>query len=260
MDAFVAERLRRALTAEKEELFSLLNDPLPEVVAAALRNRSLDENHLLALLSRTDLTEELLTAVYRLPVAETSHRVKVHLARNPRTPGAITLALLPHLYLFELVHLASHPGASPDQRVAAERTIVRRLPAVPLGNKMTLARRATPAVLEALLMEGDARIVDICLDNPRLPEGAVFRFLAGPRSTAETISAVARHPRWKNRPPLRSLMLKNPKTPPIWFTLYLPSLPPGELKDLAVSRKLSPLQKRAVEEELNRRGLRKGAR
>ena len=255
LDPNLSRRLHRALIVGKEELYRVLEEPSMEVLATALKNRALDGNHLLVLLKRRDLSEELLKAVYRLDLLADSHELKVALVRNPSTPGQIIAALLPQLYLFELATLCSLPGVTPDQKLAAERAIIQRLPVTPLGNKLTLARRGTPSVTEALLREGEPRLLEACLDSPRLKEAALFRFLTGATASAETVSMVARHPRWKNRPNLRLVILKNPKTPAIWFTLHLPQLPLNDVKGLLLSNRLSSLQKSLVEEELKRRGI-----
>jgi hypothetical protein len=254
IDLDLSRRLHRALTAAKEELYQVIEDPSMEVLSAALKNPALDTNHLLALLKRRDLAEELLRAVCRLDAVGESHELKIALVRNPRTPGAITTTLLPHLYLFELVTICTLPGVPPDQKVAAERAILQRLPTTPLGNKLTLARRGTAAVTEALIREGDIRLMEACLDSPQLKEAAVFRFLTGASASAESISMVARHPRWKDRPNVRLAILRNPRTPAVWFPLLLPRLNLNEVKGLFLSPRLTAPQKKLVDDELKRRG------
>lgn len=256
LDADLSRRLYGALTADRDGILSVLNDPSMEVLRSLLKNPHLDEPLLLTLLKRTDLTEDTLTAVSRLPLAGESHQVKVALVHHPATPARIVQTLLPHLYLFELVTVCFLPGVTPDQKVAAERAIIQRLPVTPLGNKITLARRATSDVVDALLQEGNPQLMDACLDNPRIRESSLFRFLNGPTATAETISTIARHSRWKNRPNLKLAILKNGRTPNIWFTVFLPTLPLVEVKNLRASGRLTRGQKECVEEELKRRGVR----
>jgi hypothetical protein len=255
LDADLARRLRAVLTSSGTELFPLLQDPAGEVLRALLKNRRLGEEHLLVLLKRRDLPEDLLKAVSQLRQGEQSHRVKVALAKNPGTPGTLLQSLLPQLYLFELLELCYLPGVTPDQKVAAERAILQRLPTAAMGNKITMARRATTALVDALLKEGDIRLMESCLQNPRLKEVSVLQFLNGPHASAETISAVARHPRWTQRPNVKMALLKNRKTPAVWFTVYLPSLKTPDLHALVASRRLAPGQKQLVESELKKRGL-----
>ena len=155
IDAETGKRLHKALTANSDELYQVLLDPDMPFVQTALKNPHLNEDHLLALLKRRDLSEDLLKIIYQLVTTRNSHRLQIALVKNPNTPGTIVLALLPHLHLFELVDLCMIPGVTPDQKCAAERAILQRLPTTELGNKMTLARRATTTVVGEILKEGD---------------------------------------------------------------------------------------------------------
>jgi hypothetical protein len=251
----LSQRLQLALTGSKDSLYNAVADPAPEVVKAALRNRLIDENHILVLLKRRDLTEELFKSLFNLETVRESHRLRVALAQHPLLPSYLLLQLLHHLYLFELVTVCHLPGLSPDQKTAAERAIIQRLPTSALGNKLTLARRATAPVLEALLLEGEPGLVELCISNPRLKESSIAQFLAGPHANAETISMIARHPRWGNRRNVRLSILRNPRTPLVWFVAFLPSFPLTDLKRLLHSQKLVDLQREAVREEMEKRGL-----
>ncbi len=256
----LAQRLQRALTAGCEELFGIMQDPALEVVRTALKNRALEESHLLALLKRRDLSEDLLQAVYRMEQAKGSHKVHLALIKNPHLPAPILQTLLPLLHLFELADICFLPGVVPDQKLAAERLLIQRLSTTPLGNKITLARRASSAVVAAILKEGHVALMEACLGNPRLQEMAIAQFLRGPTANAETISIIARHPRWKARQALRDAILKNPQTPGVWFTLWLPGMRGPEILQLSASRRLTPSQKKLIKEELRRRGLRHSGR
>lgn len=250
----LAKRQHKALTATADELFQVVLDPETQVLNPALKNQNLNEDHLIALLKRRDLTEELLKAIYQLDIVKSSHRLKIALVKNPGTPGPVALTLLPHLYLFELVDLCMIPGVTPDQKIAAERAILQRLPTTELGNKMTMARRATAVVVGEILKEGEPRLMEICLNSPRLREVAILQFINGAKASAETISIIARHPKWKLRPNLRLAILKNRRTPAIWFTLFLPQLHTPEVRNLLVSRRLNQAQKKLVQDELKKRG------
>lgn len=254
IDVEQGKRLYKALTATSDELFQVLLDPEMQVLRSTLKNQSLNEDHLLTLLKRRDLTEDLLKAIYQLEMAKGSHRLQVALVKNPGTPGPIVLALLPFLHLFELVNLCLIPGVTPDQKFAAERAILQRLPTIELGNKMTLARRATATVVGEILKGGESRLVEICLSSPRLREVAILQFINGATSSAETISIIARHSKWKLRPNLRLAILKNRRTPAIWFTLFLPQLRTVDVRNLLTSRRLNQAQKKLVQDELKKRG------
>jgi len=254
IDQNLSHDLHQVLTADKDELFQVMGEAGGEILLAALRNRSLDENHLLALLKRRGLPEEVFTALQGGRRFSESYPLKFALAAHPDTPSHIAGGLLPQLYIFDLVKLCSLPGVPPDQRLCTERTIIQRLPTQPLGNKLTLARRGTAMIAEALLREGLPPVVEACLDNPHLKEGAVHQFITSAASNAETISMIARSGRWKNKPNIRLAILKNPRTPAVWFTLFLPGLPPATLRELLSAPRLTGAQKDLVRQALNGRG------
>jgi hypothetical protein len=250
----LGEAARLALSAGGGELSGVLQDPDPGLVRSVLRNQHLGEEQLLALLKRQKLPEGAIRQICRLPLVAGSRRLKIALAGHPGTPAPLLAALLAQLYLFELVTVMQLPGATPEHKAAAQQAILKRLPGTELGCKITLARRGSAAVLKALLGEGEPRLVAAVLANPGLQESGVLAFLKSPVATAETISAVARHTRWGARPGLRLAMLRNRKTPPVWFTLLLPSLGTGAVEGLLGSTGLTVRQLEVVQGELKKRG------
>lgn len=252
-DQNLSLRLHHALTADKDELFVMLQGQPVEVLLALLRNPAFDEHHLLALMKQRDLPQVVFTTIYANKRLIESHPVKMALIVNPEIPAHIAAALLLQLTIFELLKICLLPGITPDQRLSAERVIVQRIPTQPLGSKMTLARRGTSAIVESLLREGVPTLVAACLDNPHLKEGSVHQFITGSTSTAETISIVARSGRWKGRPNIRLAILKNPRTPTIWYTLFLPGMPQSTIRDLLSAPRLTSAQKELVRQALGRR-------
>ena len=253
-DQNLSHQIRQALIAGKEELFQIMQEQSAEVLLAALRNPAIDEHHLLTLLNRRGLPVEVFSAIHRGKRLLEAYPVKIALVCHPEAPAHIALALLPQLHLFDLLKICTIPGIGQDQRLAAERAIIQRLPAQALGNKLTLARRATATVVEALLREGVPPVVEACLDNPRLKEGSLYQFINSATSTAETISMVARNGRWKGRPNIRLAILKNPRTPAIWFTLFLPGLAGPVLRDILATPRLTTAQKELVRQALAGKG------
>lgn len=247
-----AEELLEAVTAGKDRLFAVVQGSCEDVLLAALRNPALDHQHLLALLKRRGL-EPVITAIYASKRLIDAYSVKYALVTHPDTPPHIAQALLPLLYIFDLLRLCQIPGISADIRLAAERKIVQQIPTQPLGNKVTLARRGTASIVDALLREGVQSIVEVCLANPHLKEGSLHQFLLSSQATAETVSMVARSSRWKSRPDIRLAILRNPRTPLVWFTAFLPGLPATTLSDLLASPRLTSAQKELVRHQRHHR-------
>jgi hypothetical protein len=253
IDQNLSLRLHHALTAGKDELFHLLQGQPVEVMLAALRNPALDGHHLLILLKQRSLPDEIFSAIYAAKHLLEGSPIKFALVSHPETPSHIAATLLTQLNIFDLLKICLIPGISPDNRMAAEWSIIQRLPGQPLGNKMTLARRGTSAVVESLLREGLPQLVEACLDNPHLKEGSMHQFITASTSTAETISMIARSGRWRGRPNIRLAILKNPRTPAIWFTIFLPGLPQNTIKELLSVPRLTSAQKELVRQALGSR-------
>ena len=253
LDQQTVKLLRLALTASPEELFQMVQERSSEIILAALKNPKLNDDHLRALLERRDLNEATLNAVFQLDQVKRSRQLQICLVKNPNTPSAIVLSILPNLHLFELVNLCYLPGVTPDQKFALERAIIKRLPTTELGQRLTLARRATADVAADLLKSGEMPLVEICLSNPRLREVAILQFLNGATARANTISLVARHPKWQMRPNLRLAILRNKHTPRIWYTLFLPQMNTTQIRNLLTSHRLTPTQKKYIREELKKR-------
>jgi hypothetical protein len=251
-DQKLSHQLHRALTAGRDELFALLPGQPAQVLLSAVRNPVFDEHHLLMLLKQRGLPDEVFAAVYaKKPLLE-SNTVRLALVIHPEIPSHIAATLLPLLTIFDLLKICLMPGVTPDQRLLAERVIIQRIPTQPLGNKLTLARRGTSAIVESLLREGIPPLVNVCLDNPHLKEGSVHQFITASTSTAETISMVARSGRWKGRPNIRLAILKNPHTPAVWYTLFLPGLPRNTIRELLSVPRLTFAQKELVRQALGR--------
>jgi hypothetical protein len=253
LDTGQAQRLVGAMRAEGEELFALVREAEQELLQGLIKNPNLGEAHLIALLKRPKLGEGVLRAIYRAPRATASRRVKIALAGYPGIPPSLLNEILGQLFLLELAEVARLSGAPADHKAAAQQAILKRLPDSELGTRITLARRASAKVLEALLAEGESRLVAAVLVNPKLTEANLLTFLRSPGATADTISAVLRHPRWGTHPKLRLAALENRKTPAIWFTLILPALSTGEINRLLSAQGYHFRQVEALKEELANR-------
>ena len=113
IDQNLSLRLHHALTADKDELFPILQGQPVEVLLAALRNPAFDEHHLLALLKQRDLPEEVFTAIYANKHLIESNQVKFALVINPEIPSHIASTLLPQLTIFDLLKICLMPGNYP---------------------------------------------------------------------------------------------------------------------------------------------------
>ena len=223
----------RARIAAGEELALLLHHHSPEVLLALLDNPALDETQLCLLLDRKDIPTEVLEEVARRKPLLKNYRVKRALAFHPRTPRLASLRLIRELYLMDIVQLTLLPGISVELKRNAEEQLVARLPQLPLGQKITLARRGTARVAGALLAEGHAQVLSVVLDNGSLTEAQVLKALSRERLPVGVVKAVAQHRKWSHTYNVRLALVRHPNSTLSTILAYLPELTVSDLRELA---------------------------
>jgi hypothetical protein len=243
----------RALVATGEELAVLLHHASPEVVLALLDNPALDETHVCLILERKNLAGEVLEEVARRKALLKSYRVKRSLAFHPRTPRLVSLRLLRDLYLMDLVQVAILPGVSAELKRNAEDQLLARLPQLPLGQKITLARRGPARVAGALLAEGHAQVVPIVLDNPYMTEAQILRALAREKLPLSVIPAIVQHHKWSTTYNIRLALVRNPMSPLATILSYLPELTVSDLRELASPGVVPENLRKYLQAEVQRR-------
>lgn len=243
----------RALVASGDELTALLHHADAEVLLALLDNPSLEETQLCILLERKNLPGEVLEEVARRKALLKSYRVKRGLAFHPRTPRLVTLRLLRELYLMDLVQLTLLPGIPTELKRSAEDQLVSRLPQLPLGQKITLARRGPARLAGALLAEGHAQIVSIVLDNAYLTEAQVLRALSREKLPLGVVRAIGQHRKWSITYNVRLALVRHPASPLATVLAYLPELTVSDLRELASPGIVPESLRKYLQAEVQRR-------
>lgn len=243
----------RALVASGEELAALLHHADAEVLLALLDNPSLEETQLCMLLERKNLSVEILEEVARRKPLLKNYRVKKALAFHPRTPRLVTLRLLRDLYLMDLVQLTLLAGIPTELKRNAEDQLVSRLPQLPLGQKITLARRGPARLAGALLAEGHAQIVGIVLDNAYLTEAQVLRVLSREKLPPVVVRTISLHRKWSISYNVRLALVRHPLSPLATILAYLPELTVSDLRELASPGIVSESLRKYLQAEVQRR-------
>ncbi len=243
----------RALVAVGDELTTLLHHPDAGVLLTLLDNPALEETQLCILLERKNLPGEILEEVARRKPLLKSYRVKKALAFHPRTPRLVTLRLLRDLYLMDLVQLTLLPGIPTELKRNAEDQLVSRLPQLPLGQKITLARRGPARLAGALLAEGHAQIVGIVLDNAYLTEAQVLKVLSREKIPPVVVQAIGQHRKWSITYNVRLALVRHPLSPLATVLAYLPELTVSDLRELAAPGIVSESLRKYLQAEVQRR-------
>src|ERR1700688_2446367 len=243
----------RASFATGDELAALLHHHSPDVLLALLENPALDETQLCLLLDRKDLPAEILEEVARRKPLLKNYRVKKALTFHPRTPRLVTMRLLRDLYLMDLVQITLLPGIPTELKRNAEDQLVSRLPQLPLGQKITLARRGPARLSGALLAEGHAQIVSIVLDNAYLTEAQVLRVLSREKIPPGVVRTISQHRKWSISYNVRLALVRHPLSPLATVLAYLPELTVSDLRELASPGIVSESLRKYLQAEVQRR-------
>jgi hypothetical protein len=245
--------IERALVAAGDELNSLLYHPSYQVLSALLKNPAFDESKLTLLLGRKDAPVELLEEIGTRKTLLKNYAVKRALIFHPRTPRLIGLRLIRDLYVMDLVQLALSPAASMELRRLAEEQLIARLPQLPLGQRITLARRGPARVAGALLAQGNAQVLPIALNNSFLTESQILKVLAREKIAPQVAQAIANHPKWSQSYNVRLALVRTPTAPLAIVLGFLPQLTVSDLRELTSPGIIPENLRRYLQAEVQRR-------
>ncbi len=234
------------------------NAPTDLLHAAA--DPALTEDFALSLLKRTGLHPEVIEQLARNASALKSRKVKVALASHPQTPRHVSVPLARQFYTFDLMKVALAPSVPADVKVAVDDVLISRLKAVTIGERLTLARRASGRVAAALLLDAEnegaavgdskpadsgkkpaargARVLPVALDNPRLTEALVINSVLSPAAGAALVEAVARHAKWSRRKEIRAALLRTEHLSLARALEFSREIPAAQLQEILASSRL----------------------
>jgi hypothetical protein len=240
-------------TASGEEFVRLVHETAPGELLPALENPSLNEETLCLLLGRKDVPVEFLQEVLLQRQFLKSYRVKKALAFHPHTPRTEGFRLLRELYLMDLVQFAISPGVLPDMKIKAEEQVIAKLPHLPLGQKIALARRAPARIAGALLAEGHPPVVKAALGNPSLTEAQVLRVLSRDKLPPIVVQSIAQDAKWSHVYNVRIALIRQPSTTLTSVLAFLPELTISDLRELVAPGILAENLRHYLQAEIQRR-------
>jgi hypothetical protein len=214
-----------------EDLWALMPTLSVEEVPALLVHPATKEQHVLKLLARRDLPEGVLRLITHSRWVGTL-RVQCALVNHPNTPLPDALNLVKFLFWRDLNQVAINFQLATEVRHYAEQVLFQRLPAMAVGEKVSLARLAAGQVLKSLRHDKDPKVVQALLENPRCVEEDVLYLVSQQRTPAPVLEAVARDPKWSSRREVRIALLRNARTPLSSAVAFVSSLTLVEAKSL----------------------------
>ena len=252
-DARTVQETQHALAADGEELAALLHSDDEGVLLALLKNPALAEADVTVLLARKNLPTAVIEEICKRRDWLKTYALKKALACHPHTSRLVSSRLLKELYLMDLVQIALLPGVSVELKRNAEDQLATRLPQLPLGQKITLARRGPPRVAGSLLAEGHPLVVPVALDNSHLTAEQILRALAREGVPESMVQAIAQHRKWSCDYNVRLALVRNPATTLAVSLSFLPELTVSDLHELAAPGILPEPLRKYLEAETQRR-------
>jgi len=122
----VPEKIKLAMTGDKEARGVLIKDSNRQVQDAVLENPRLTDNEIVAIVTSRITSEEILRKVANNRSWAKYYQVRLGLVSNPKTPLPISLKLLETLMLADLKRLAKSKGISNVIASAANRLAIKK--------------------------------------------------------------------------------------------------------------------------------------
>lgn len=229
----------------------------------------ISESAVLARLQLPDLPGEALERLAKDASTIKTRKIKIALVCHPHTPRHVSVPLARTLYTFELVKVALSPTVLPDIKVAIDDILISRLKSITLGERLTLARRATARVAAALLVDVEAdegktstaitdggaeeigrrqkrnaepslylRVMRTALENKRLTEALVISTVLRPQAGASLVNVVARHAKWSKRSAVRAALLRSEHLSLASAIEFSREIPSPQLNELMATSRL----------------------
>ena len=141
------ELLLSSVIGPATSLEEAIHSTVRDVLLNAATDPALTRDLALALLKRVDLPAEVLEEISKNQTLHKQRQVKFALASHPRTPRHISVPLVRELYTFDLMRVALSPTVPADIKKTADKALISRLKTITVGERLTLARRASGRIL-----------------------------------------------------------------------------------------------------------------
>lgn len=249
-----SEKIRMAQTAEGEELWKLVREHHTEIISNVTLNRNFTEDMALFVARKRNLSPELLDFLAQDVRFKESYKLKLAISKNPNTPQRTVFSLLKFLRIFDIADLTRDQHLSVNVRQKIEQLLCEKIPSLPSGIQKALARRASSAVVTALMKQGEEGVISACLESPTLTEGLLANIITIKAATPLLIQMIAGHPKWSLRYSVRFALIRNFNTPMVRVAYFIGEMKTSDLKDLYADSKVPTSTKPFLFRELLLRG------
>ncbi len=166
---------------------------------------------------------------------QTYYKVRQALVFRADLPLSVSMRLLTTLWWRDLARAAEDPRLYPPVRARAEQLLAEQTEELSPGERISLARIASRALIQRFRDSRDPRVVRALLDNPRLYEEDVLLIARDHQAPASVLSAVARNPRWGGAYAVKVALAQNPRCPSVDSLRSLRGLSDNDLRLIAAN-------------------------
>jgi len=227
----VDKDIELASSGSEEELRLLAHHSSSEVLLALLSNKNLTEDIALIVANRKNIDTEILEFLFNDIRWKGCYKVSLALCKNPKTPQKISISLIKSLRIFDIADLTRNQFIPVSVKMKAESEIIEKIPSIPLGIKITLAKRTSGDVLTKLIEDGNKEVVAACLNSSYMTEGEIYKVISKRTVTAQVIRQIADHTKWSSRYQIQLSLIRHSHTPLSRVVIFLKNIKTSDLRE-----------------------------
>ena len=190
---------------------SATNETLRDLIAEELP--TLLEEEALAIIANRYVTAPLLGKLAQNQRLTGFYSVRLALVAHRQTPLAHATKLVHYLYWFDLLNLSVNVHVPAQVRRAIETQLLNRVNKLSLGEKISSARRCSPALIKVFLFDPHPKVFEALLMNKRLREDDLLALASSSEASEEQLRMIAEDRMWSFRYAIRIALVLNPRTP-----------------------------------------------
>jgi hypothetical protein len=212
--------IRRLQSLPREELVQFVKENV----------RQLLEDEALAVLDNPYITPPICQLIAQNQRLTGFYSVRLKLVANKHTPQAHAVKLVHYLYWSDLVRISVDVKVSAPVRRAIDTILVHKVDKLTLGERITIAKRCSHALIKALLFDPDPKVFESLLINQRIREDDLLVVAGSDRASGEQLRLLSHDPKWSYRYAIRKALVMNPLTPRSAAASLLRSLSARDLR------------------------------
>ncbi len=190
------------------------------------------------MLDRPELPGDVIELLAKNRSILSQRKVKLAVACHAHTPRHVSVPLMRQFYTFDLMKVALSATVPTDVKVSADQTLIARLKTITLGERLTLARRASGKIAGALLGDANERVMRTALENARLTEALVVEAVLKAEASPALVQATSQHPKWSFRKDVQAALLRTEYLSLARALAFAREISPGRLHDILRTSRL----------------------